>query len=142
MLYVLRLTNGDCFVTVAADEQSARQIAKLKLDPSTEVVTVRPLAGFAVQLTPTEDGSLEVSHWDDATLDDILASEYPLLHQAYLRANAEPFLPSPNPDEPILLELKAAHEHNTEIIRQGLQLEQQRFSQEGVSSRSKVSSRT
>jgi hypothetical protein len=130
MLYVLRLTNGDCFVTLAADEQSARQIAKLKLDPFIEVVTVRPLVSFAVQLAPTEDGSLEISQWDDATLDNVLASEYPLLHEAYLRANAQPFLESFDSEEPLFSQLHAANDRNTEIIREGLRREREKFSRE------------
>jgi len=43
-----------------------------------------------------------VAHWDDATLDDILESEYPQLNEAYRRANAEPFLKASDPKEPVL----------------------------------------
>jgi hypothetical protein len=103
MLYILRLTNGDCVITLAADERSAHETAKeLSQDEAADVATVRRLDGFGVQFSPTEDGSLEVAHWDDATLDDILESEYPQLNEAYRRANAEPFLKASDQKEPVL----------------------------------------
>ncbi|MGA7402583.1 MAG: hypothetical protein WCC99_14805 [Candidatus Sulfotelmatobacter sp.] len=134
MLYILRLSNGDCIVAMAADERSALETTKrLSQDASADVVAVRPLDGFAVQFSPTEDGSLEVAHWDDATLDNILASEYPCLNEAYRRANAEPFRKPSDPEEPILSHLKSEHERNIEIIRAGLRLELERFSRQQVS---------
>ncbi|MGD1024586.1 MAG: hypothetical protein ABR880_17500 [Candidatus Sulfotelmatobacter sp.] len=134
MLYILRLANGDCIVTMAADERSAVETAKrLSHDAAAEVVAVRPLDGFAVQFSPTEDGSLEVAHWDDATLDNILASEYPCLNEAYRRANADPFRKASDSEEAILSHLKSEHDRNTEIIRAGLRLELERFSQQQVS---------
>jgi hypothetical protein len=137
MLFILRLTNGDCVITMEADECSARQTAgKLSLDES-HVVSVRQLSSFAVQLSPTEDGSLEVARWDDAMLDDVLANEYPLLDQAYRRANSAPFAVANDPEEPILSHLKSAYEQNAEIIREGLRLERQRFGHEGVPSKVK-----
>jgi len=139
MLYILRLTNGDCVVAMATDDYSARQIAlKLPLDEAAGVAMIRRLDRFAVQFSPTEDGSFEVSHWDDATLDGILANEYPLLNEACQRANAEPFLPARNPDESVVSQLQAAYERNTEIIRQGLRRELQRSSQPEVSMKSKA----
>lgn len=136
MLYILRLANGDCIVATAADERSAVETAKrLSQDAAAEVVAVRPLDGFAVQFSPTEDGSLEVAHWDDSTLDSILASEYPCLNEAYRRANAEPFLKPSDSEEAILSHLKSEHERNTEIIREGLRLELERFSRQQVSSK-------
>lgn len=144
MLYVLRLTNGDCVVTVSSDEFSARQAAlKLGQDKSAQVASIRPLSGFAMRLSPTEDGSLEVECWDDDVLDDILTKEYPLLYEAYRRANAEPFMQASHTDEPILSHLKSAYEQNIRIIREGLQLERQRYSHEASAPRSKtVSART
>jgi len=134
MLYILRLANGDCIVTMAADERSAVETAKrLSHDAAAEVVAVRPLDGFAVQFSPTEDGSLEVAHWADATLDNILASEYPCLNEAYRRANADPFRKASDSEEAILSHLKSEHDRNTEIIRAGLRLELERFSQQQVS---------
>ncbi len=143
MLYILRLTNGDCVAAMAADERSARETAmKLRLEESAEVATVRRLDRFAVQFSPTEDGSLEVAHWDDAVLDGILASEYPLLYEAYRRANAEPLFQASNPEEPILSDLEVAYERNTGIIRQGLRLEQRRFSSAGAGTKSNAASST
>ncbi len=131
MLYLLRLTNGDCVIATAADERSARQAAmSLSLDEVAEVATVRPLSSLGIRFSPTEEGSLEVAHWDDATLDGILANEYPLLYQAYHRANAGPFMKAAVSGEPMLAEFHAAYERNTEIIREGLRRERQRFNQE------------
>jgi hypothetical protein len=136
MLYILRLANGDCVIAMAADERSAVETAKrLSQDAAAEVVAVRPLDGFAVQFSPTEDGSLEVVHWDDATLDNILANEYPCLNEAYCRANAEPFLKPSDSEEPILSHLKSEYERNTELIRDGLRLELERFNQQQVRSK-------
>ncbi len=130
MLFILRLTNGDCIVATAADEPCARETAaKLNQDEAAAVASVRRLDTFAIRFSPTEEGSLDVAQWEDATLDSILASEYPLLNEAYRRANAMPFLQTANPQEPIFSQLKAAHERNTEIIRHGLQLERQRLLQ-------------
>jgi hypothetical protein len=128
MLFILRLTNGDCIVTAALDEQAARDSAmKLCREDAAEVVSVRPINRFAVQFSPTDEGSLELIRWEDATLDDILAGEYPLLEEAYRRANAEPFARLSDHDEPILAHLKTEYERNTKIIREGLRLERGRF---------------
>ncbi|MGA7947702.1 MAG: hypothetical protein WB991_21770 [Candidatus Sulfotelmatobacter sp.] len=44
MLYILRLTNGDCVITLAADERSAHETAKkLSQDEAADVATVRRL---------------------------------------------------------------------------------------------------
>lgn len=137
MLFVLRLTNGDCVVAEEADEFAARQTANRLSSNETQVASVRRLGRFAMQFSPTEDASLEVAHWDDAVLDDILAHEYPLLDEAYRHANAVPFAMASDPEEPILSDLKAAYEQNTEIIRQGLYRELRRLSQQNVSSKVK-----
>jgi hypothetical protein len=131
MLYILRFTNGDCVVAMAADETTARQAARdLLVDQSAEVVTARRLRKFAVRLTPTDDGSLELAQWEDATLDDILAAEYPQLEQAYRRANAQPLVKTSDSKGPGLSQLKAAYDRNREIIREGLELERNKFARE------------
>ena len=130
-MYILRLTNGDCIVAMAADERGALETAKkLIQDEAAGVTSVRRLDRFGVQFSPTEDGTLEVEHWDDATVDDILASEYPLLNEAYRRANAAPFIEAFDPEEPVLAQLQSAHDRNTEIIREGLRRELERFNRE------------
>lgn len=86
MLYVLRLSGGDCIVTAAEDERSALACT-LKLADGETVMSIRPLSGFTVRFSPTDSGSLEVSSWDDFSLDDILAKEYPILNEAFRRAN-------------------------------------------------------
>jgi hypothetical protein len=131
MIYILRLTNGDCVVAMAADECGARQVAMriTTLDEAPEIATIRKLDTFGVRFSPTEDGSLQVNHWEDATLDSILVNEYPLLNEACRRANAEPFLPVANLSQPVLPQLEDAYERNTDIIRQGLQQELQRYAQ-------------
>lgn len=128
MIFVVRLTNGDCVVAMAADERGARESAlKLCLDDGVEVASIRPLDSFAVQFTPTEDGSFEATHWDDATLQNILAHEYPLLHEAYQQANAESLMPAAqNIDKSSLPQLRAAYQRNLEKIREGLGRELQR----------------
>ncbi len=130
MLFILRLTNGDCIVLLAPDEQTARSSAsQLDILQGESVVSVRRLDGFEVRLSPTEDGSLEVASWNDAALDSILANEYPVLFDAYRRANAQPFA-RPNEQQPSLQHLKAEFERNKEIIRQALDQEIRRFASE------------
>ena len=108
MIYILRLTNGDCVVAMAADESGARRVAICitTLDGAPEIATIRKLGTFGVRFSPTEDGSLQVTHWDDATLDSIFTNEYPLLNEACERAHTEPFLPAANLTEPVLSQLK------------------------------------
>jgi hypothetical protein len=128
MLYILRLTDGDCVVTLASDEQGAREAAqKLTYDEATTVASVRPLDNFSVRFCPTEDGSLQAEEWSGCALDGILAAEYPLLYGAYCKANAIPFTQRAESDEPILMHLEAEFERNTEMIRSSLVLERQRF---------------
>jgi len=128
MLYVLRLSTGDCVITAASDESTARELAStLQLEPDETIASVRPLARLAIRLTPNDSGSLDVNAWDDSTLDDILQSEYPLLYAAFRRANSVPLLSSPDKDLPLLNQLKQANEENAEIIRTGLRLEQKRL---------------
>jgi hypothetical protein len=129
MIYILRLTNGDCVVAMAANEDGARQVATriTTLDDAPEVASVRRLDAFGVRFTPTEDGGLQVAHWEEAALEDILANEYPVLNEACHRANSEPFLPAANLTEPVLPQLKDAYEQNTDIIRDGLRQELQRY---------------
>jgi len=131
MLYVLRLSGGDCIVTAAEDERSALACT-LKLADGETVVSVRLLSSFAVRFSPTDSGSLEVSSWDDFSLDDILANEYPILNEAFRRANSVRFMPPLNSDEPLFAQLSAAHEQNTQIIAKGLKVELERLSSESA----------
>jgi len=132
MLYVLRMTGGDCVVLTASDENQARELAgNFGLEGGEGIVSIRPLSDFGVRLSPNESGSLDVNCWNDATLDDILSHEYPALNEALRTANSVRFMPSPNSDQPLVIQLREAHEKNTEIIRQGLQDEQLRLSTTG-----------
>jgi hypothetical protein len=141
MLYILRFNNGDCVVVLAADETTARKAARnLVGDQPVEVVTARRLRNFCLQLTPTDDGSLELVQWDDATLDDILTAEYPHLEQAYRRANAEPFVRTSDPKGPGLSQLKDAYDRNRAIIGEGLELERNKFKREEKTSSQKAKS--
>jgi hypothetical protein len=127
MLYILRLTNGNSVILLAPDEQSARCSAKhMDFFEGAEIASVRPLDSFGIQLSPTEDGSLEILDWDESALDCILANEYPILKDAYRQANRQAF-DAASPDEPVILRLNAHFERNTEILRQALRLERQRF---------------
>ena len=132
MLYILRLSSGGCVISLAPDEQSAR-CAALELDPvnGAEIVSVRPLDRFSFQVCPTDDGSFEVNRWDDAAAEDILAHEYPVLYEAYCRANAEPFAKA-RPEAQILMHLKAEFERNSEMLREGVRQERLRFKQKGA----------
>jgi hypothetical protein len=128
MLYVLRLTSGDCIVAAAADERSARDLAaSLGLEQGEAIASARPLSQFAVRFSPTDSASLEVNSWDDSTLDDILANEYPILNQAFRAANSVRFVPLPESTRPVVEQLKEAHENNTEIICEGLRQEVDRL---------------
>jgi hypothetical protein len=133
MLYIMRLAKGDCIIASARDERSAHDLAdKLGQEDGETVVSVRELPRFAVRLSPNDDASLEVHSWDDSTLDDVLVNEYPALNDAFRAANAAPFLPEAQADEPLFAQLSEAHEKNTEIIREGLRMERQRLSPEPV----------
>ena len=124
MLYVLRLSSGDCIVTAASNERRARELAgTLGLEQDEIVVDMRPLSRFAVRFSPTDCASLEVNCWDDSTLDDILRHEYPLLEEAFRLANSVRFMPAPNASRPVLEQMKSAFEQNTETIRQALREE-------------------
>ncbi len=132
MLYILRLTNGSCAVVLSGDEPSARQAAlKLDLEGDVEIASVRPLQNFAVQLSPTEDGSLEVEHFDDTTLDDVLACEYPLLEKALRQANAQPFVKPVGTSALSLSALKTWHEGNNRIVREAVRRERERLATPG-----------
>jgi hypothetical protein len=128
MLYILRLTNGSSVVVLSDDERSARQAAlDLNLEGDAEIASIRPLNQFAVQLSPTEDGSLEAEHWDSSTLDDILSREYPLMEEALRHANARPFVKPAGASGLSLAALKSWHEKNNEIIREAIRLERERL---------------
>ena len=128
MLYVLRLSSGDCIVAAAEDESSARGLAGvLGLQADETIATVRTLSGFAVRLSPTDSGALEVDSWDDATLDDFLVHEYPLLKEALHTANSVRFMSAHDPTKPVLEQLREAHAENVKIIREGLHRERARL---------------
>lgn len=137
MLYILRLASGNSMLVLAADKRRAREIAaKFNRGGPDEVTTVRCLDAFAVEFSPTEDGSLEVAQWDDETLDGILGSEYPHLYEAYLRANAASFQPASDPNLSAVAQLKDAYDRNIEVIRKALQLERKRLRHVEVSPKS------
>jgi hypothetical protein len=144
MLFVMRLTQGDCVIASACDERSARDIAShLAAQDEEIVVSIRELDRFGVRFSPNDQGSLEVHCWDDATLDNVLANEYPVLNEAFRRANAAPLVPANHAPadhaaKPLMTTLKEAYEKNTEVIRQGLRLERQRFSSERALKTQKV----
>jgi hypothetical protein len=129
MLYVLRFSNADCVVALADDEEGARQIAeKLLVGKLAEIVSIRALPGFAVQLSPTDDGSLQLEQGEENSLDNMLATEYPQLEAAYRRANAEPLAQTSDLKEAAIPSLHAAYERNKDITREGLRLERERLS--------------
>lgn len=132
MLYILRLSNAECMILLSPDEQSAR-LAAIHLDPENgfNVVSVRAIDRLAMQISPTDDGSLEITRWDQDALESILTHEYPVLHEAYKRANTKPFATA-RPETPVLLHLKTEFERNNEILRAGVREEKLRFKQKGA----------
>jgi hypothetical protein len=82
-----------------------------------------------------------VESWDDATIDDLLVHEYPLLNTALREANSVQFMSPPNPSRPVLDQLKEAQTQNSEIIRKGLQLELKRLKSEIFVERRKAARR-
>jgi hypothetical protein len=128
MLYVLRLSTGDCIITEAQDETCAHDFAvAYGLDDGESVVSVRPLSRFAARFSPNDSASFDVTSWDDPTLDNILACEYPLLNESFRQANSVPLMNAATAGRDILNQLKESHEQNLEIIRKGLRIELQRF---------------
>ena len=131
MLYVLRLSTGDCIIVEAQDQSIARDLAVSSgLEEGEAVVSVRALPRFAARFSPNDSASLDAGSWDDATLDDILVHEYPLLNDAFRQANSVPLMPATSVTPEVLNQLKEAHEQNLEIIRKGLRMELQRFAAE------------
>ena len=131
MLYILRLSTGDCIIVEAQDQEIARDLAIASgLEEGESVVSLRLLSRFAARFSPNDDASLNVSSWDDATLDDILAHEYPLLNEAFRQANSLPLMEAGSINRDTLNQLKEAHEKNLEIIRKGLRMELEKFAPE------------
>ena len=136
MLYVIRLTKGDCIIAAGRDEQAVCDLAKrLAAEDGETVVSIREIGRFGVRLSPNDEGSLEIHSFDDSTLDDVLLNEYPALNDAFREANAVPLMPharsdqSPS-DQSLIAQLKQAHEQNADTIRKGLRKERQRFAAE------------
>jgi len=128
MVYVLRLANGDSIITKARDVREARDLAGcLAKEAGDVVVAVRPLPRFCIRLSPADSGTLDISQWDDATLDDILKHEYPVLDDAIRSANKMPLFSSPSPGKPVFEQLRDGYKENTEVIREGIRQEQQRL---------------
>ncbi len=127
MLYILRLSSGNCIVVIASNAQKARSsVRQLDSLHGESVVSIRRLEGFEIKLSPTAEGSLEIIGWNDTALDSILANEYPVLYDAYRRANAQPFAAAA-PGTPPLQHLRIEFQRNTEIIRAALGEEQRRL---------------
>src|SRR5215831_15960599 len=133
MLYVLRLSTGDCIIVEAPDQNIARDLAASSgLEEGESVVSVRALPRFAARFSPNDSASLDVGSWDDATLDDILAHEYPLLNQAFRQANSVGLMEAARVSPEVLNQLKEAQEKNLQIIRKGLRMELERSTGETV----------
>jgi hypothetical protein len=131
MLYILRLSTGDCIVVEAQDQSIARDMAlAYGLEEGESVVSVRSLSRFAARFSPNDSASLDASSWEDATLDDILAHEYPALNEAFHHANSLPLMEAPSTNREIVTQLKEAYQQNLEIIRKGLRSELERFTPE------------
>ena len=134
MLYILRLSTGDCIIVEAQDQEIARELAIASgLEEGESVVSIRSLSRFAARFSPNDSASLDVSSWDDATLDDILAHEYPALNEAFHHANSVPLMEAASANRGVIVtQLKEAYQENLKIIRKGLRSELQRFAPEGA----------
>lgn len=142
MLFVLRLSTGDSIITMAQDEERARlQTGSLKLEEGEFIASVRPLSSFALRVSPSQHGDLEVHSWDATTLADILVNEYPIFHEALRAANSVRFMPPPDPSRPLPEQFREAHQQNAEILRKGIQEEATRLSSDTLLARQKTVSK-
>jgi len=123
-MYVMRLANGDSIVATGRDVIATL----LEEREANEIVSVREISRFAVRLSPSDDGILEVQSWDASTLDDIFAHEYPVLNDALQLANSVPLIPKGTCNKNTIAELKEAYEQNKEVIRKAIDRERERTS--------------
>lgn len=86
-IYVLRLRDGNCVVTNAANENHARK----NVEPlaASEVVTVRELGAFVAQFVLSDNGELSATLLDKKTIADLHQHEYPMLKAANAQSYAD-----------------------------------------------------
>lgn len=86
-IYILRLRDGNCVVTSAANENHARN----NLEPLavSEVVTVRELNAFVAQFVLNDSGELSATLLDRKTVADLHQHEYPMLAAANTQSYAD-----------------------------------------------------
>ena len=87
-IYVLRLRDGNCIVSSAANPSEAAERAK-PLAGSTEVATIRQLESFTAQFSLSEEGELKSVLLHQETVSDLLRHEYPMLKAARNQAYGE-----------------------------------------------------
>jgi len=86
-IYVLRLRDGNCVVTNAANEDHARK----NVEPiaASEVVTVRELDAFVAQFVLNDNGELSATLLEKKTISDLHQHEYPMLKAANEQSYAD-----------------------------------------------------
>jgi hypothetical protein len=133
-VYVMRLTDGNSIIVLAADEQNARaRAATLIVHEGVQIAYCREQSTFAAHFSLNDEGDLETVLWDDPTVGEILENEYPLLNETFKRANAEPFAPGLDATKPIMVQpgwqksLERADKKNIAIVLEGVRLERVRL---------------
>jgi hypothetical protein len=84
-IYVLRLRDGNCIISLAENPSQAVERAK-PLGGSSQVATIREADSFAAQFSLSDKGELKSVLLDQQTLSELLSNEYPMLNAA--RAHA------------------------------------------------------
>lgn len=131
-IYILRLRDGNCVVTYAANENHARK----NVEPiaASEVVTVRELDAFVAQFVLKDDGELSATLLDKKTIADLHQHEYPMLGAANTQSYAD-FGTSETDSKtqavrfssPARRHAQKWDERDKEIVRYAVEQERQRF---------------
>jgi hypothetical protein len=86
-IFVLRLRDGNCIVTNAPTEESARKNAEPLA--AGEIVTVRELDAFVAEFVLNDNGELTATLLDKKTVADLHQHEYPMLGTANTQSYAD-----------------------------------------------------
>lgn len=131
-IYILRLRDGNCVVTNAANENHARK----NVEPlaGSEVVTVRELNAFVAQFVLNDSGELSATLLDRKTIADVHQHEYPMLGAANTQSYAD-FSASETDSKteavrfssPARRHAQDWDERDKQIVRYAVEQERQRF---------------
>jgi hypothetical protein len=131
-IFVLRLRDGNCIMTDAANEEQAR--ISVKSLAASEVVTARELKTFVVQFALSDEGELAGSLRDQKTLADLHDHEYPMLGAANAQSYADFGASETDSKTDAVLFNSSARRHarewgarDKEIVRYAVEQERSRF---------------